>query len=53
MNGVNINGKNLRIINLYWHHTAAMKVGMDVGEFVTIKKEVRHGCVFFCQIYSI
>ena len=51
---LNIDIKDIRTIkNMYWKQTATMRMNNDYTGFQQIKREVRHGCVLFPDLFSL
>ena len=51
---LDIDGKDLRVVrNLYWHQTAAVRVGTDISEFQPIERGVRQGCVMSPDLFNL
>ena len=54
LSDLDLDGKDLRLLrNLYWEQTAAMRVEESVGEWKSIKRGVRQGCVASPELFNL
>ena len=49
-----IDGKDLRLVkNIYWKQQAAIRIDSTVGQYQSIKRGVRQGCVMSPDLFSL
>ena len=54
LKALNIDGRDLRVFkNLYWDQTAVIRYSNELGDFFTIKREVRQGCELSPDLFSL
>src|SRR5438552_7424207 len=51
---LNLDGKDIRLVrNLYWDQSAAIRYQYELGNFASIKRGVRQGCVLSPDLFNL
>ena len=51
---LDLDGKDIRLVrNLYWNQSAAIRHQNELGEFTSIKRGVRQGCVLSPDLFNL
>src|SRR5437870_6695400 len=51
---LDLDGKDIRLVrNLYWDQSAAIRYKNELGNFASIKRGVRHGCVLSPDLFNL
>ncbi|GFO17914.1 retrovirus-related pol polyprotein line-1 [Plakobranchus ocellatus] len=50
---LDIDGKDLRVRNLYWDQTAPVRIEIELSDFKSTKRGVRQGCVMSPDVFNL
>ena len=54
LENIEVNGKDIRLVrNLHWDQTAAVHIDGEVGEWKSIRRGVRQGCVMSPDLFNL
>ena len=54
LENIEVGGKDLRVVrNLYWDQTAAIRINGELGEWKSIRRGVRQGCVMLLDLFNL
>ena len=54
LNSINVDKQDIRVVqNLYWDQTATIRLENELGEWKSVKRGVRQGCVMSPDLFSL